>query len=267
MATNTGSRDSKGRVIYRGVQGGQYVLLASGKKKYVKATPVRRPRAAPPVANISQALARNAVARAATSTVFAARAATVRPRGMAGSGRRQGPYIVNKNQEGGLALNAVSLNRIPRGRAVKVGTQYFDSRTLRELLRRNPQATNPLTRAPFPEWVYAKYKYTASVPPALLAVATEAADMWLNLRQSGIANANYPSELRRRLLTLDDFDGRGFDVVSVDENEAWVLDGGLGETGWKIKLRYNDQTIVFDIRTPQFERAEIRTYRGNGVWN
>lgn len=115
---------------------------------------------------ISQALARDAVARAAASTVFSARAATVGPRGMAGSSRRQGLYIKNKDQKGGYALNAVSLERIPRRRAVKVGAQYFDSRTLRNLLKRDARATNPLTRQPFPSAVYKKYAPLPGSGPA-----------------------------------------------------------------------------------------------------
>ena len=67
------------------------------------------------------------------------------PRGMRGSGifRRE--------------TNAVSLDPVPTRRAVKVGKHYWNSKTLRALLARNPKATNPLTRQPLPRGVVGKY--------------------------------------------------------------------------------------------------------------
>lgn len=67
------------------------------------------------------------------------------PKGMRGSGiyRRE--------------TNAVTLAQIPTRRAVKIGKQHWDSRTLRGLLERNPMATNPLTRQPLPPGVAKKY--------------------------------------------------------------------------------------------------------------
>lgn len=147
-----------------------------------------RPAKRPPVANISQALARNAVARTAASTVFAARAATAGPRGLAGSKvkQRREPYIRNKGQDDGYALNALTLNRIPRRRAVKVGQQYWDSKSLRDLLARDERAPNPLTRAPFPQWVYDTYgpmrsgrTGNAYTLQRLTEIAAAVADDWL----------------------------------------------------------------------------------------
>lgn len=71
---------------------------------------------------------------------------------MAGSGL---PFARNAN--GAHAVDAVSLNRIPSARAVRVGRHWMDARSLRALLAANPRATNPLTRQPFPAHVLRAY--------------------------------------------------------------------------------------------------------------
>lgn len=71
-------------------------------------------------------------------------------------------------------LNAVSLNRIPASRAVRVGKQWWDSKTLRELFRRDPSARNPLTRQPFPAHVSSKYGGGRAPRGEVLNVAGEA---------------------------------------------------------------------------------------------
>lgn len=111
-AVNTGQRDSAGRTIYRGSQGGSFVLTATGKKRYITA-----------------ARTNNRAPNARWAT----------------------------NANGTVATDPVSLNRIPVSRAVKVNRQVFDANTLREILRRNPRATNPLTRQPFPQHVYTTF--------------------------------------------------------------------------------------------------------------
>lgn len=99
-----------------------------------------------------QELARKVVRDAAIRTAFASKLAR-RPQMKGGLGRN----LFARNDEGRHATDPVSLNRIPVSRAVKVGRQHYDSRTLQRLFKINPRATNPLTRQPFPQNVYAKY--------------------------------------------------------------------------------------------------------------
>lgn len=99
-----------------------------------------------------QALA-NTAALAVARGAFAAKAIQAAegrgvaplPKGMRGSGiyRRE--------------TNAVTLDPVPTRRAVKIGKQYWNSRTLRGLLKSNPAVRNPLTRQPLPQRVVKKY--------------------------------------------------------------------------------------------------------------
>ncbi len=99
-----------------------------------------------------QALA-NTAALAVARGAFAAKAIQAAegrgvaplPKGMRGSGiyRRE--------------TNAVTLDPIPTRRAVKIGKQYWNSSTLRGLLKSNPAVRNPLTRQPLPQRVVKKY--------------------------------------------------------------------------------------------------------------
>lgn len=72
------------------------------------------------------------------------------PRGMRGS---RVPFAINAS--GNFAIDPVSLERIPMARAVRVGPHVFNSRVLREILKRNTR--NPLTRQPFPRNVIERY--------------------------------------------------------------------------------------------------------------
>lgn len=109
-------------------------------------------------------LARQTVAHAAAAHVSGAFWANARraagggkvprgpaPKGMGGTG------LFVRDQSGQQTIDPVTLNRIPAGRALRVGKQYWNSTTIRKLLERDSQATNPLTRQPFPADVYAKY--------------------------------------------------------------------------------------------------------------
>lgn len=62
-----------------------------------------------------------------------------------------------RNADGRYAIDPVTLNRIPRRRAVRVDRHVFDSASLRGLLQHTPDATNPLTRRPFPRHIIARY--------------------------------------------------------------------------------------------------------------
>lgn len=96
-------------------------------------------------------LAASDLATFAADAVRAARGrapAAPAPRGM---GRVSGLFVRGGNAD------PVSLEPIPRGRAVRVGKQWMDYRSVRQLLNRDPAATNPLTRQPFPESVRAKH--------------------------------------------------------------------------------------------------------------
>lgn len=56
----------------------------------------------------------------------------------------------------GLFLNVddpVSLHPIPQTRAIKIGKHWWDANTIHNILHRNGDATNPLTRQPFSEQV------------------------------------------------------------------------------------------------------------------
>jgi hypothetical protein len=97
-------------------------------------------------------LARRVVRDAAVTSMFARQLAR-KPRMKGGLGRNL--YV--RNAQGNHATDPVSLNRIPVSRAVKVGRQHYDSKTLRTLFQQKARATNPLTRQPFPEAVYKKY--------------------------------------------------------------------------------------------------------------
>lgn len=93
------------------------------------------------------------LAQAATRNALLQHAARQRggPRGM---GTASSLYATDAN---GYATDPVSLDRIPRSRAVKVGPHTFNAKTLRALLAHNPRATNPLTRQSFPPAIYAKF--------------------------------------------------------------------------------------------------------------
>ena len=92
--------------------------------------------------------------RTAVSRAFAAKALKATRGGPRGMGVRN---IYAKNANGTYSTDPVSLNRIPVSRAVRVNRQVFDSKTLRALLQRDPGATNPLTRQPFPRHVYDRF--------------------------------------------------------------------------------------------------------------
>ncbi len=111
-------------------------------------------------AAIATALARTAVRdavvqRAATAHMLAKakKIARAGPRGMGGSRTLYARNATN----GSYAVDPVSLDRIPVRRVVRVGKQAFNSKTVRALLERDPAATNPLTRQPFPDHVYRRY--------------------------------------------------------------------------------------------------------------
>ena len=132
-------------------------------------------RRSPPATRAAHAQKSRDLATAAASTVaraaFAARAIQAAegrgvaplPRGMRGSG-------IYRREE-----NAVSLAPVPTRRAVKIGRQYWDSKTLRGLLRSNPGATNPLTRQPLPPRVLKKYGGSGAANPKAVAEAVEVA--------------------------------------------------------------------------------------------
>lgn len=111
-----------------------------------------------------QSLARHAAAHAAAQSVSAAfwanarRAAKGRaPLGPAPKGMRGSGLFVRGDQSGQQTIDPVSLDRIPARRAVLIGKQQWNSKTIRELLKRDSAATNPLTRQPFPAEIYEKY--------------------------------------------------------------------------------------------------------------
>ena len=81
----------------------------------------------------------------------------VGPKGLGLRSNLRNLYALNATEANGYAKDPVLLNRIPKTRAVKVGMQTFDARTLRKLFRLNPNATHPVTRQPFPPNIRAKY--------------------------------------------------------------------------------------------------------------
>lgn len=97
------------------------------------------------------ALARRVVADAARAHLQKTRGV---PMGMGGSGL---PFARDASEADGYAMNVMSLDRIPAGRAVKIGPHTFDAKSLRALLAANPGATNPLTREPLPARVVKRY--------------------------------------------------------------------------------------------------------------
>ena len=108
---------------------------------------------------LAQAVTRNAAARYAATKSRRPKG----PRGMAGSAQL---YVTDAN---GYVTDPVSLDRIPKSRAVRVGPHTFNSKTLTQMFQHNPRATNPLTRQPFPQAVYAKYA-PAEQPPTTFPV-------------------------------------------------------------------------------------------------
>lgn len=161
--------------VHRGPKGGWYVIKG-GRKKYVKA----------PQSNLAGRVVASALARRVANVSFAAAAVSSAkktskkaerrrpPLGMGvGSGVR-GPWLLEPN--GTKAIDPVSLNHIPMDRAVRVGRQVFDSRTLRALLRRDPGAVNPLTREPFPEDVRRAYGDQSGRMPEALAKKQDVSD-------------------------------------------------------------------------------------------
>lgn len=106
----------------------------------------------PTTREIAQRVARDALAQHAAKTVFAGRAVkAAAPRMPGGLGRD----MFVRDADGTHATDPVTLNRIPLKRAVKIGKQYHNSKSLRAQLQfRN---TNPLTRQPFPAAVQRKY--------------------------------------------------------------------------------------------------------------
>lgn len=133
-------------------------------------------------------------AELAARAVMAAKAqeARHRPRGMRGSGV---PFALNR--DGGVAIDPVTLNRIPARRAMRMegGRQVFDRRTVAELVRRG--GTNPLTRQPFDAATVARF---ASGRPAIPEAAEYVYDMFeslLNRLEAGII------PIRREALRLN----------------------------------------------------------------
>lgn len=285
-AANTGARDSKGRIIYRGEQGGTFVLLESGKKRYLKAPPSRSTPSTPSSPSTrqrlqAQRLARkitaNAVGRRASQVAmgaFAARAVRAskranQPRGPRGMRASTGLYAVNAN--GTEAVDPVSLNRIPRRRAVTIGRQTFDANTLRALLSRDPGAVNPLTRQPFPREVYTTYgggvgsprnrgraspTYSPTNPSGPILSDNEgddAADVrGVVSRLPAAAQNTWDAAVRL---------GRALQAARTDDPEN--LPGNVLDT---IERRYNveihgDRSIVISTIT----RAPFKTYIRTGV--
>lgn len=165
---DTGSRNAKGRPIFRGPRGGLYVISSGGRKRppaqgrkpklAARAWRKVAPRAAQPSAasaartssspaarsplfsRLRSALARRVVANAAL--------AQARTKGRGGPLWLAGSRVpVARNANGTNAVDPVTLERIPARRAIKVGKAWFDIKTVSELIQRGQ--SNPLTRQPF----------------------------------------------------------------------------------------------------------------------
>lgn len=145
------------RALERRVRGGPSAAPAAAAKKRPTQQQVTRHLA-------SQAAAQIALGAKAQLT-RALREAKAGPKGLGGARAIPDRYAKNAN---GYVTDPVSLMRIPRARAVKVGRQTYNSDTLRQLFARNARAPNPLTREPFPDEVYAKYGPPPAAPAAPL---------------------------------------------------------------------------------------------------
>ena len=99
----------------------------------------------------------NAAHRVTALPAFASRAAlsAAPPKGMGRASRlpQRFPGFVG----GPDNTDPVSLSRIPVKRAVRVGKQWFNSKSIRAMLARDTRTTNPLTRQPFPDAVRERY--------------------------------------------------------------------------------------------------------------
>lgn len=100
-----------------------------------------------------EALARSIVFHAASRAMrdaLAKRRDVVPPRGMRGSGL---PFVRDAEEPNGRRRNVISLDPIPKARAIRIGAHTFDKKHLKRLLTHNPGAKNPMTREPIPAWV------------------------------------------------------------------------------------------------------------------
>lgn len=137
------------------------------KRKRVAPTPVGDPSLA------RQRRTASALARRAVSNALAQRMA------LAALGARAMKALTNYNRPKGLGLShepmlirnrnevvgnkriavypedPVTMNKIPKKRAIRVGRHWFDAKTLRRVVQTNP--INPLTREPLPNVVQRKF--------------------------------------------------------------------------------------------------------------
>jgi hypothetical protein len=123
---------------------------------------------------LAQSLVRRALANVAATTAMktalvakATARAQRQPRGLG-----PGTDLFVRGSNGQYAIDALSLNRVPRARAVRIGMQNWNSKSLSGLLNRNPRAPNPLTRQPFPETVYRRYGVQKHIVHVLNTILT-----------------------------------------------------------------------------------------------
>ncbi|KAI3432558.1 hypothetical protein D9Q98_004107 [Chlorella vulgaris] len=196
----------------------------------------------------AQRQATNALARRVVQNAFA----QVAFRSAAKEARRAPRRALAPKGMGGQSLftvedNAVTLDPIPTKRAVKVGKQWWDSKTLLTLVARNgARARNPLTREP--------------LPPAIHRRAVQH-----DVRQ---AVAAAKAMVRRGLTTKSDQDSfitpvadRGLVIILctlVDTNgevvlDVYVVQRGALPAGWENRLVDVDEMSELALHTLWFE--------------
>ena len=164
--------------------------------------------------------ARAVTARAAFAA-HAARAATP-PKGM---GRTASPLIRGLRFVGGPGnTDPLTLNRIPVKRAVRVGKQWFNSKSIRSMLARDPRATNPLTRQPFPVNVRERYSISRAHESAAKAAIREIKAFLAEFYTSGRQSSTAP--LERTARRLGGWTSMGYTTTTKPPETAWVKEFG-----------------------------------------
>lgn len=171
-----------------------------------------------PVQPLAQRVAMDAARTVLARQAFGAAALlAARPTRFAGpKGLGGAPALYARNANGQVSEDPVSLQRIPAHRAVKIGKKYFNSRSLRELLRRNPDATNPLTRQPLPEAI--KQRFGPRSPENLVADfvhVLEVLDRAESMRRRGAPVARVASLLGAQLDPADPYEPEDDEVMRV----------------------------------------------------
>lgn len=215
--------------------------------------------------DIGAEMARSALMQHAATAAFAAKAVSTagkaarqkRPKGL-GATHKPLKNLFVKNSDGEYPENFLTLAKIPKSRAVQVGKQYFNSRSLRQLLSQNPTAANPFTRQPFPDSVYQKYGAMpanaldrvkqAAVDMASVALAHPASDAHVSTREEDRIQRQY-----------------GVEIVDALERgrKAWVVAPGYAARLTNVWLVRGGQEYRIDYYSGTWANAEALT---DQVW-